>query len=227
MGKKIALLFAGLLLIPSAALGEDAFDPVKVVHMANGEAIYCQMGSIEGTQMVCRKANGSVSVPLQKVDFERTFPKYKVNEGERILLVHAGQLYRDEFTIVSNLRMIREEDAESRISHVAILCDVTNRSDPCRIRVSVLAKDVQGNSRFAVDLDSDSMIGKDERVVLKKRLGDPDSKLESRISSLRIGDLERRKTGVSGEEEGAMRAKLNAERIREQKVRNLREAFLK
>lgn len=229
MGKKIVLHLAGLLfvLVPSAAFGEDAFDPVKVVHMATGEAIYCQMGSIEGTQMVCRKANGSVSVPLHKIDFEKTFPKYKVNEGERVLLVHAGQLYRDEFTIVSNLRMIREEDAESRISHVAILCDVTNRSDPCRIRVSVLAKDVQGNSRFAVDLDSDSKIGKDEKVVLRQRLGDSNSKQESRISALKIGDLERRKTGVSGEVEESMRAKLNSERIREQKIRNLREALLK
>ena len=227
MAKRTALCFGWALFasIASVAFGEDAFDPVKVVYMANGEAIYCQMGSIEGTEMVCRKANGSVSVPLSKVDFEKTFPRYPLQEGETVLLVHAGQLYRDEFTIVSNLRMIRE--SASPAGQVAILCDVINRSDPCQIRVSVLAKDLRGNSRFAVDLDSEKRVGRDEKAVLKTRLGASESKLEPLIAALKVGDLERRNIRKPGEEEDILRAKLGSERMREQKIRSLKEAFLK
>jgi len=218
------ILFAS---ITSVALGEDAFDPVKVVYMANGEAIYCQMGSIEGTQMVLRKANGSVSVPLRKIDFEKTFPKYKKQEAETVLLVHAGHLYRDEFTIVSNLRMVREEESgPSRTSHIAILCDVINRSDPCQIRVSVLAKDFQGSSRFAIDLDSESLVQREEKTVLKKQLGATEANLEPLIATLRVGDVERRNV-KKGEDGDSLRAKLGPERLREQKIRSLKEAFLK
>ena len=229
MGTRSFLLFCCILFtaIASVALGEDAFDPVKVVYMANGETIYCQMGSIEGTRMVLRKANGSVSVPLQKVDFDKTFPKYKKEEGETVLLVHAGQLYRDEFTIVSNLRMVRErENSTSRATQVAILCDVINRSDPCQIRVSVLAKDLQGSSRFAIDLDSESMVGREEKTVLKKRLEASEANLEPLIATLRVGDVDRRNV-KKGEDEDSLKAKLGPERLREQKIRSLKEAFLK
>jgi hypothetical protein len=229
MGTRFFLLCGGILFasITSVAFGEDAFEPVKVVYMANGEAIYCQMGSIEGTRMVCHKANGSVSVPLQKVNFEKTFPKYKKQEGETVLLVHAGQLYRDEFNIVSNLRMVREEEnTASRTAQVTILCDVINRSDPCQIRVSVLAKDLQGNSRFAIDLDSDSRVGKDEKAVLKRRLGASEAKLEPLIAALRVGDVERRDVQQKGEEEDSLKGKWSAERLREQKIRSLKERFL-
>ena len=219
------ILFA---LIISAAFGEDAFEPVKVVYMTNGETIYCQMGSIEGTKMVLRKANGSVSVPLQNVNFEKTFPKYQKQEGETVLLVHAGQLYRDEFIIVSNLRMIHEEEnTASRTAQVTILCDVINRSDPCQVRVSVLAKDFQGNSRFAIDLDSDSRVGRDEKAVLKRRLGASEAKLENLITNLKIGDVERRNVQPKGEYEDSLKAKLSPERVREQKIKSLKEAFLK
>ena len=229
MNARSFLLFTFILFISitSGALGEDAFDPVKVVYMANGETIYCQMGSIEGTRMVLRKSNGSVSVPLEKVDFEKTFPKYKKEEGATVLLVHAGQVYRDEFTIVSNLRMIREEEKDpSRTMQVAILCDVINRSDPCQIRVSVLAKDLHGSSRFAIDLDSESRVGREEKTVLKQRLGASEARLEPLITTLRVGDVDRRNV-TKGEDEDSLKAKLRPERLREQKIRNLKEAFLK
>jgi hypothetical protein len=229
MGTRFFLLCGCILFasITSVAFGEDEFDPVKVVYMSTGEAIYCQMGSIEGTQMVLRKANGSVSVPLQKVDFEKTFPKYKKQEGETVLLVHAGQLYRDEFTIVSNLRMVREEgNSPSRTAQVAILCDVINRSDPCEIRVSVLAKDFRGSSRFAIDLDSDSMVQREEKSVLKKRLGASEANLEPLIATLRVGDVERRNV-KKGEDGDSLRARMGPERVREQKIRSLKEIFLK
>jgi len=228
VGTKIFLLCSVMLflLVSSVAFGEDAFDPVKVVYMANGETIYCQMGSIEGTRMVLRKANGSVSVPLQNVDFEKTFPKYTKGEGETVLLVHAGPLYRDEFVIVSNLRMVREEEkSSSRTVQFAVLCDVINRGDPCEIRVSVLAKDWQGSSRFAIDLDSESTVRREERAVLKKRLGDGEAKLEPLIAALRVGDVERRNV-KTGEDEDSLKAKMAPERLREQKIKSLKEAFL-
>lgn len=221
-------LCSGLFLacLASAAFGEDAFDPVKVVYMRNGEAIYCQMGCIEGTKMVCRKANGSVSVPLRSVNFEKTFPKYQKQEGETVLLVHAGQLYRDEFTVVSNLRMVREEEkATSLGGRVAVLCDVINRSDPSQIRVSVLAKDAQGGTRFATDLDSASTVGKEERAVLKRRFGDSEASMEHLIATLKVGGVARRNVEKREDEEG-LKAELSPEKVREQKIRSLKERFL-
>ena len=226
MGKKHLLLSLCFLLsyLPSVAAGDDAFDPVRVVYMTNGEAIYCQMGSIEGVRMVCRKANGSISVPLRRVDFEKTFPKYKKGEGETVLLVHAGQLYRDEHTLLSNLRMIREEgSASDGAPRLVILCDVINRSESCEIRVSIIAKDGQGNSRFAIDLDSESRVGKAQRAVLKKILDPAERELERQITTLRIGDVERRNLLQKVEDpNGAM----SPERLREQRIRNLKETLL-
>lgn len=226
MGKKPLLLCACLLaaLNVSGASGEEAFDPVRVVYMTSGEVIQCQMGSIEGVRMVCRKANGSVSVPLKNVDFEKTFPKYKNGAGQEVLLVHAGQLYRDENIIVSNLRMIREEqNGADGPARLVILCDVINRSDPCEIRVSIIAKDRQGNSRFAIDLDSEARVGKDQRAVLLKPLGVSEREVEHQITTLRIGDIERRNLLQKDENDNGI---MSPERLREQKIRNLKESFL-
>jgi hypothetical protein len=229
MGKKRLLVFLCACFLgaslPSIASGDDAFDPVRVVYMINGEAIHCQMASIEGVRMVCRKANGSVSMPLQNVDFEKTFPKYPRQEGETILLVHAGQLFRDENTIVSNLRMIREEhNGAAGPARLIILCDVINRSDPCEIRVSIIAKDRQGNSRFAMDLDSDARVGKDRRAVLKKPLDPSEHRWENQITALRIGDVERRNILEKGKDDNGT---ISPEKVREQKIRNLKDSFLK
>jgi hypothetical protein len=212
--------------LASVAFGEDAFEPVKVVYMANGTTLYCQMGSIEGTRMVCRKANGSVSVPLKNVNFDKTFPKYQKKEGEAILLVHAGQVYRDEHLILSNLRMVSEEEnSDSRTAQVAIVCDAINRGGPCKIRVSVTAKDVQGSSRFAIDLDSESRVDEDEKAVLKTRLSSSEAKLEPLIAALRVGDVERKNVQPKGKPEDVSAAS-SAERLREQKIRSLKERFL-
>lgn len=229
MGKKPLLFYACLLVVclPSVVFGDEVFDPVKVVHMKNGEALQCQMASIEGTRMVCRKANGSVSVPLQSVDLGKTFPKYMSEEGQILLLVHAGQLFRDENTIISNLRMVREEqNGQMGTSPVMILCDVINRSDPCEIRVSVLAKDRLGSSQFAIDLDSDARVGKDQRAVLRRRLGSSESKLENQINSLKVGDVERRNPLSNGEDD-PLQKNLRAEKLRERKIRSLKEVFLR
>jgi hypothetical protein len=229
MGKKSFLLCACFLAasFASVASGDEAFDPVRVVYMTNGEAIYCQMASLEGVRMVCRKANGSVSVPLRDVDFEKTFPKYERQEGETVLLVHAGQLYRDENIIVSNLRMIREEQNGTEQSALyTILCDVLNRSDPSEIRVSIIAKDGKGSSRFAIDLDSEARLGKDQRAVLKKPLDALARKIENQITTLRVGDVERRNILKKEEAGDGHNGVMSPERLREQKIRNLKEGFL-
>ncbi|MFO7460028.1 MAG: hypothetical protein R6X07_05335 [Desulfatiglandales bacterium] len=230
MRRKTLLLYVCFLAASFApvASGEEAFDPVKVIYMRNGEAIYCQMASLEGIHMVCRKANGSVSVPLRSVDLEKTFPKYQNQPGEAVLLVHAGQLYRDEKTIVSNLRMVREhEDGLNGSGQIVILCDVINRSDPCDIRITIIARDNKGGSRFALDLDSDTRVDKDERAVLKKLLDSPEDHLENHIVTLRIGDVERRNILKKGGMEDDQSGTSSPERIREQKMRTLKESFLK
>lgn len=230
MGKKHLLLCTWLfaILFPSVASGEEAFDPVRVIYMINGETIQCQMASIEGIRMVCRKANGSVSLPLQNIDFEKTFPKYKNQEGETLLLVHAGQLYRDENTIVSNLRMIRMgQKGMDEPERLAIFCDVINRAEPCDIRVSVIAKDGQGNSRFAIDIDSESRVGKGQRTVLKKPLAPAERNWGNHITTLRIGDVDRRNIQRKEETVQINNGNMSAERLREQRLRSLKESFLK
>jgi hypothetical protein len=243
MGRKHSLIWAFLLLggLTTTALGDEIFEPVKVVYMNNGEAIFCQMGSIDGTRMICRRANGSVSLPLENVNFEKTFPKYKKQNGETILLVHAGQLYRDENTIISDLRMIREAENPAagdrqerrKLSGLwpgdyAILCNVTNRGDPCEVRVSVIAKDGQGRTRYAIGLDSRSRIDAEQNMVLKKRLDGVGAQLESQIVSLKIADVERRNVLQRREEEtGSREAKMSPEKLREQRIRSLKESFLK
>jgi hypothetical protein len=238
MGKKHILISAFLLVaggLATTAFGDEVFEPVKVVYMNNGQAVFCQMASIDGTRMVCRRANGSVSLPLQNVNFERTFPRYKKQDGEAILLVHAGELYRDENIIVSNLRMIREAENRAAETHsgpksgeYAILCDVVNRSNPCDVRVSVIAKDGQGRTRYAVDLDSAARVDERQSVVLKRQLDGVDAKVESQVVSLKIADVERRNVLKKAEEESSGRdGKMSQEKLREYRIKSLRESFLK
>ena len=243
MGKKHILTWVLLVLggLTTTSFGDEVFEPVKVVYMKNGEAIFCQMGSIDGTKMVCRRANGSVSLPLENVNFEKTFPKYKKQDGETILLLHAGQLYRDESTIISNLRMIFEAEnpanrdhqesrrySGSQTGYYAILCDVINRSNPCDVRVSVIAKDGQGRTRYALDLDSEARLDAEQTVVLKRRLDGVAGKLESQIVSLKIADVERRNVlQKKAEERGSREGNMSPERLRELRAKSLKESFLK
>jgi hypothetical protein len=243
MGRKHILIWAFLLVggLTTTAFGGEIFDPVKVVYMNNGEAIFCQMGSIDGTRVICRRANGSFSLPLENINFEKTFPKYRKQNGETVLLVHAGELYRDQNTIISDLRMIREaknpagrdrqerrKAVGSRSGDFAILCNVINRGNPCEVRVSVIAKDGQGRTRYAIDLDSLSKIDAEQNVVLKKRLDGVSAQLESQIVSLKIADVERRNVLQKKEEEtGSREANMGTEKLREQRIRSLKESFLK
>jgi hypothetical protein len=108
-----------------------------------------------------------------------------------------------------------------------ILCHVDNRTDPCEIRASIIAKDERGSSLFAIDLESGARVGKYQRAVLKKPLGALESEFENQIVALRIGDVERRNILQRGEEENGHGENTSPESLREQKIRNLKENFLK
>jgi hypothetical protein len=119
--------------------------------------------------------------------------------------------------------MVREDEA-SNPEGTAILCDIINRGDPCRIRVTVLAKDMRGRSCFAMALDSDSVVGRGGKATLKKQLVGAEAKVGGLIASLKIGDPERRNV----QHEARAQERIDRpEKVREQKIRSLKEAFLK
>ena len=110
----LVLVLAGS--IPTTVFGEDVFAPVKKVYMNDGKTIECQMGWLDGAKMICRKFGGNVTLPLQSVHFEKTFPKYKRLEGETMLLVHPGPRYQDENIVISNVRMVRVPESQAKSS---------------------------------------------------------------------------------------------------------------
>jgi hypothetical protein len=228
-------------LLKSVAFGDDVFEPVRVVHMNNGKSIQCRIGWLDGTKMVCQKFNGSVTLPLQSVDLEKTFPKFRKREGETILLIHPGQVYRDQNVTVSNLRMIRKgasstthnsqrnrSPTRSRSAHYAVLCEVTNRGDPSDISVSIAAKDMRGTIRHKIDLASESSVRTGDIATLRKQLHVSGIHLESQIGSLGIKDVERNNILEEKEEESTS-SKLNVspDKLREEKIRALKALFLK
>jgi hypothetical protein len=184
--KKGVLSFCACLLFGSLttnAFGEDIFDPVKVIYLKNGEPMRCQIGVIEGTRAVCRNFGGSASVPLRIIDLEKTFPKFKRREGETIILVHPGQVYRDENIILSNLRMVREDEggptydhpgsrspSNLQPSHYVIFFDVMNRGDSCEVRATVAFRDKQGNVFHQIDVPSEFRVPARGMAFLKKQL---------------------------------------------------------
>src|SRR4030042_1300980 len=99
----LAFVFVGW--IPAIAFSEEVFAPVKKVYLNDGKLIECQMGWLDGARMICRKFGGNMTLPLQTVNFEKTFPKYKKPDGETVLLVHPGPRYQDEQMLLSNTRM--------------------------------------------------------------------------------------------------------------------------
>ncbi len=242
--KKVFLSFCVLLLfvlLTSNAFGEDVFDPVKVIYLKNGEPIRCQIGVLEGTRAVCRNFGGSMSVPLRMIDLEKTFPKFKRREGETIILFHPGQVYRDENIILSNLRMVREDErgptydhpgsrssSDIQPSHYVILFDVMNRGDSCEVSAIVALRDEQGNIIDQVDVLSESRVPAGDTAVLKKRLEFTKGNLENQIGSLKIGSVERKNVVAKSETESSRStAKLTPAQLREGKIKTLTEIFLR
>lgn len=235
----LALIFAGL--IPSNAFSDDVFDPVKKIYMNDGKEVECQMGWLDGTRMICRKFGGNMTLPLQGVNFEKTFPKYKKRSEETVLLVHPGPRYQDENIVLYNLRVIRapEKPAESDVSTdegqthgqaaYTIVIEITNRGDPCEVKVLVNAVDVYGKVLHPFRVTSESRLETGESSLLKRRMDAAGVDLVNLMSALKVSRVERSnilesvlKNGASG-----YSADENRNKIRQEKMRVLKEILLK
>ncbi|MEJ2723428.1 MAG: hypothetical protein P8175_02045 [Deltaproteobacteria bacterium] len=232
------LILCGWVLIGSLAsmtFAEEVFEPVRVVYLNSGKAIRCRIGWLEGKKMVCQKFNGTVSLPLQSINLEKTFPKFKKQDGETVLLVHPGAVYRDEHISVSDVRMIREgpnsgphNKAGYRRSHYALLCDVMNNGAPCEVSISLTAKDLYGAIRHPIHVASPSRVGTQEAATLRKELNIPYTQLETQIASITIDDVQR--TNIAEIQEKKIEGSAvgtNPQNLREKKIKALKEHFLK
>ena len=216
------------------AFGEEVFEPVNIVYTNSGKTIRCRIGWLEGRKMVCQKANGTVSFPLQTINLEKTFPKFKKQDGESVLLVHPGKVYRDEHIAVSNVRMIREgpnssphNGSDPGRSHYALLCDVINNGAPCEVSVSLTAKDRRGRFLHPIRMASSSRVGTEETVTLRERLKIPRIQLETQIASVTVEHVERSNIGEMQKKKIEPAKSVNPEYLRERKIRALKEHFLK
>lgn len=243
MRKKYLPLLGCLLIgsLTSVVFAEDVFEPVKIVHMNNGKAIRCRIGWLEGTKMVCQRFNGSVTLPLQSINLEKTFPKFKKRNGETMLVIHPGEVYRDDNIAVSNVCMIRESansnphdnggngsSARSRAAQYAVLCEVTNSGNPCQVSVFLTAKDIQGSIRHEIDIASESRVGTGEMATLKKPLKISGINAESQIASLKISEVKRSNISERANAEiERSRANAKSDNLRNERTRALKEHFLK
>jgi hypothetical protein len=227
----LAFVFVGS--IPAVAFSEDVFAPVKKVYMNDGKTIECQMGWLDGARMICRKFGGNMTLPLQSVNFEKTFPKYKHVDGETVLLVHPGPRYQDENIVISNVRMVRGSESQAKSSCV-VVCEIMNRGDPCEVRVVVTALDTQGKLVHQIDIVSESRLDTGESSILKRRLDGSGAALENQMSFLKVSHVERSnvlETLLNGKKAGyratGSAAEGNQDKVREEKIRALKETFLK
>ena len=221
----LALVFVGSM--PTTALSEDVFAPVKIVYMNDGKMIECQMGWLDGARMICRKFGGNMTLPLQSVDFEKTFPKYKIADGETVLLVHPGPRYQDENIVISNIRIVRASESQAKSSCV-VVCEVMNRGDPCDVRVVMNALDAQGKILRQIDVLSESRLDVGESAILKRRLDGLGNGLENLMSSLKVTSVERRnvlESAIAGK--NGVSSGTSQDKIRENKIKALKEIFLK
>lgn len=235
----LALIIA--VLIPSIAFSEEVFDPVKRIYMNDGKVVECQMGWLDGARMICRKFGGNMTLPLQSVDFEKTFPKYKKPAEETVLLVHPGPRYQDENIVLSNLRVIRVTENPNKSDPSAnkgqthpqaasmIVIEITNRGDPCEVKVLVNALDVQGKVLYQFEVTSESRLDTAESSILKRRLDMAGADLGNLMSSLKVSRVERSNILESLLKNGATgySADGNRDKVRQEKIRALKEILLK
>ncbi|MCU0594726.1 MAG: hypothetical protein MUC98_04585 [Desulfobacterota bacterium] len=227
----LVCLFAGS--FPANAWSQDVFAPVKKVYMNDGKVIECQMGWLDGAKMICRKFGGNVTLPLQSVHFEKTFPKYKGVEGETVLLVHPGPRYQDENIVINNVRMVRGPDSQSK-SPCTVVFEIMNRGDPCEVRVAVSALDAQGRVLHQIEIPSEVRLDTGETSLLKKQLEGPAAGLETQMSYLKVTQVERshiQETLLNGKKAGQGTAGTSADgtqdRAKQEKIRALKDQFLR
>jgi hypothetical protein len=234
--RKLYFLILAVVLVgsaPTIAFSEDIFAPVKKVYMNDGKVIECQMGWLDGARMICRKFGGNMTLPLQSVNFEKTFPKYKIGDGETVLLVHPGPRYQDENIVISNVRMVRGLESQAKNSSV-VVCEIMNRGDPCEVRVVVNALDAQGKIIHQIDISSESRLDIGQSSILKRRLDGPGATLENQMIFLKVSHVERSnvlETLLNGKKPNygatGSGADGNQNRAREEKIRFYKEAFLR
>ena len=225
----LILAFALAGSIPSIAFSNDVFAPVRKVYMNDGKEIECQMGWLDGARMICRKFGGNMTLPLQSVNFEKTFPKYKMGDGETVLLVHPGPRYQDENIVISNVRMVRGLESQAKNSSV-VVCEIMNRGDPCEVRVVVNALDAQGKIIHQIDIVSESRLDIGESSILKRPLDGPGAALENQMIFLKVSHVERsnvQETLLNGKKAEYGTAGGSQDRVRMEKIKALKEAFLK
>jgi hypothetical protein len=227
------LVFVFVGLIPSIAFSEDVFAPVKKVYLNDGKMIECQMGWLDGARIICRKFGGNMTLPLQTVNFEKTFTKYKKADGETILLVHPGPRYQDENIVISNVRMVRASESQGKSSCV-VICEIMNRGDPCEILVKVNALDAQGKILHQIDVPTESRLDTGESAVLRRRLDGAAAALENQMIFFKVSQVERsnvQETLLNGKRAGyratGSGADGNQDSVREEKIRALKDAFLR
>jgi len=223
----LAFVFVGS--IPSIVFSEDVFAPVKKVYMNDGKMIECQMGWLDGARMICRKFGGNMTLPLQSVNFEKTFPKYKIGDGETVLLVHPGPRYQDENIVISNVRVVRGLEGQGKNSCV-VVCEIMNRGDPCEVRVVVNALDAQGKTLHQIDVPSESRLDTGESSILRSKLDGAGAALENQMIFLKVSHVERsnvQETLLNGKKAEYGTAGGSQDRVRMEKIRALKEAFLK
>jgi hypothetical protein len=229
----LILVFVFVGSIPAIAFGEDVFAPVRKVFMNDGKMIECQMGWVDGAKMICRKFGGNVILPLQGVDFEKTFPKYKKVDGETVLLVHPGPRYQDENIVISDVCLVRGPENRAESSS-AVVFEIMNRGDPCQVRVALNALDAQGKILHEIDVLSESRLNTAESSLLKKRVDGPVAVLEKQVFSLKVSEVERsniQETLLDSKKAGygtsGSAADGNQDRVRMEKIRVLKETFLR
>ena len=213
--------------IPPVAFSEDVFAPVKKVYMLDGKTIECQMGWLDGARMICRKFGGNMTLPLQSVNFGKTFPKYKIQDGETVLLVHPGPRYQDENIVISNIRIVRTSEIQAKSAGV-VLCEITNRGDPCEVRVTFNALDAQGKLLHQFEVHSEARVDVGESATLKRSLDGQGAGFENQMASLKVGRVERTNvlvSAVEGRNGGSAGATPGS--VRESKIKELKEIFLR
>jgi hypothetical protein len=226
----LAFVFVGS--IPSIVFSEDVFAPVRKVYMNDGKMIECQMGWLDGARMICRKFGGNMTLPLQSVDFEKTFPKYKKPEGETVLLVHPGPRYQDENIVISNVRVVRGPEGQAKNTSV-IVFEIMNRGDPCDVRVLVNALDAQGKTLHQIDVPSESRLDTGESLLLKRRLDGQGAALENQMIFLKVSHVERSNVqetllnGKRADNRTGSSTDGSQNKAREEKIRALKEIFLR
>lgn len=114
---KKALLII-ILLIASFAMTEvcyteEAADILKTIYLKDGQVIKCSMGWRDGDTFYYRKYGGTIGIPIERVDIDRTYNKFheeqqQIKEKERQSIVQESDIkYKSKDVLISNFKVVR------------------------------------------------------------------------------------------------------------------------